>query len=747
MVRIRGNGIEETAYEVADEAKNASLFGIGNGYFGIRGSFEEFGDVGVQGCYVRGVFGSVVEDPHARSANIYMKRYYFDEQKLKEFEYEDCCVNIADFTAIRVFVGGEELRPWTAKIVSWDRRLDYKDGSLQRTVVYEDPSGRRTRLTFYKAASFADDHLIIQSLKIEKLNHDADVEVRSGVDALVKTEGQKISKVTSSEMKDGNLGLKFSFGDKYGMGGRSLTVSRLEGGSLNGMGEEHGFYFASFKLAKRVGTIMKTTRFLASIDSDYDQKDIDVIDFDEALKRHREAYASVWRLADMKIKGNSRFDALLRYANFQTIIGANRNDAVHSLSAKNLTSERYNQFVWWDAEIFQRPYFDNLIPSVSRNALIYRIDRLEEAKANAAKEGREGARYAFCSSVKGDENVWPYARHAGMQIHVNADIAYGFISYVKATGDYSILKEGGFEVLKQVMLYFMSRSSFRDGAFHLDCVTGTDEHHDYVNDDAYTNYLVRFDGGELLGFAERLGWPLDHAFEKRLRDYLSELYLPGFDERGVLPQFDGYFDLKPYLPGKKEGGHPGFQLAQDGLYHLSQIIKQPDVLMLYSYLDVGVSEHLKENYRFYVKRCEASSSLTYPVHGICAAKLGDQKGLADDFVESCLMDFEDIYGGAAQGLHAGALAGARLIITRGIAGLRNAYDALEANPQWYGSFGDIAFRYVYHGTLLDCLLSKEGLLIKPHGPVDIRSAGAIRHLEAGESTLIPGRAHRKPIRR
>jgi len=135
MIKRIGRNLVETSYEVADEAKNASLFGIGNGYFGIRGSFEEFGDVLVQGTYVRGLFDQVAEIPLTLSENLYMKRYYFDEEKLKEFEKEDCCINIGDFTAVRFYLGEKPIRPWTMKIISWRRYIDYRDGSLIRRVV------------------------------------------------------------------------------------------------------------------------------------------------------------------------------------------------------------------------------------------------------------------------------------------------------------------------------------------------------------------------------------------------------------------------------------------------------------------------------------------------------------------------------------------------------------------------------------------------------------------------------------
>jgi len=735
MLPLGKNGFHETSYSVKDEAKNATLFGIGNGYFGIRGSFEEFGDVGVQGTYVRGLFTSLIEDPHAHSENLYMKRYYFDEEKLKEFEYEDCCVNVSDFTAIRLFSDGEELRPWTAKIISWERHFTFSDGGLVRRVVYEDKKGNRTRFTFKKWASFADDHLILQELSVEKLGHDAPIEVRLGVDTLVKTEGQKVSKASSSQTLGQGWRIHYGFGEKYGFLGECSASCSSSDAAWAGNDEKDGFFFSSYRLKGRKAAFHKMVSFYASLDPDWEKKEATMPPFDEALSAHRHAYRAVWSMVDMQMDDPDN-DAMLRYANYQTLIGANRHDSVHSLSAKNLTSERYNQFVWWDCEIFQRPYFDNLLPEVSKATLCYRYDRLPAAKEIAASLGYQGAKYAFCSSVRGDENVWPYARHAGMQIHISADVAYGFLAYARATGDEAFLKEKGIPVIEEVMRYFLSRASLdEEGHYHLRSVTGTDEHHDYIDDDAYTNAIVRFVGTEFLRKAQELSFPIDPSFASSLKDFLSRLVLPSPDRRGILPQFDGYFQLAPNLP-EQEGRSPGFQMAHSGLYHLSQIIKQPDVLMLFSYLDIGMEDHYRENYLFYRRRCEASSSLTYPVHGLCAIDLGRKDDFYEDWRSCCLMDFEDYYHGAAQGLHAGALAGARILLTRGLAGFHNEEECLKVAPHWHKAFAGLRFHYVYHRVDLECSFTRRGLLLKSSGAIDLQASAPI-HLEKGEECLIP----------
>ena len=55
MLKTYPNKMSEERYDMAEEPLNAALFTTGNGYLGIRGSFEEFGSLRIQGAYIRGL--------------------------------------------------------------------------------------------------------------------------------------------------------------------------------------------------------------------------------------------------------------------------------------------------------------------------------------------------------------------------------------------------------------------------------------------------------------------------------------------------------------------------------------------------------------------------------------------------------------------------------------------------------------------------------------------------------------------
>lgn len=710
----------EDKYIISDEYKNSTLFGIGNGYFGIRGSFEEFGDVFLQGTYVRGVFDQIIEIPQTISDNSYMKKYYFDEEALKDFEYEDSCINIGDITSFRIIIDGKVLKLWNYNILSYERYIDFKNGGLVRKVIIEDENKNQTLLEFFKVCSFSNDHIFLQTLNIKKLNHNLDIIVQSGIDLRCKTNGQKkiLNPRVFLDKNDKNIiRIHANYGHKYNMHGDYGFKNETHNFTkIDNIEYPKPSIYQSYKLDKQEGEIKKIVSFYANIDKKKPNisisKDL-THSYEKLYKNHIKKYNLEFKKVDIKVSGNDELDTLLRYANYQTLIGINRNDYIHSLSAKNLTAEKYNQFVWWDCEIYQMPFVLLSNPKIARNLLMYRYNRMKESKNNALKNGYKGAKYAFCSSVKGDEQVWIYARHPFLQIHINSDIAYAILNYYKHTLDEQFLLKYGFYMIEEIILYFISRSTYENNQYHLKCVTGTDEHHDYVNNDAYTNLTLKYVVDEFIRLIKKFNYDLKELNYGDLIDFSTKLYVPKFNER-ILPQFDGYLSLNKDLviEGNSTSKASSFQMKESGLYHLSQVIKQPDVLLLYSYLNIGLKENYLDNYKYYLKRCEASSSLTYCVHALCGIDNDDLEEFYKDLITSLKIDIDDIHNNAHQGVHAGSLASGYYLFIRGILGVKINEDYLEINPHKFKKIKGFKLNFVYHNNVIGVNYSNKRITFK-----------------------------------
>ena len=128
----------EENYNIEEEAATASLFTTGNGYIGVRGSLEEYGSLRIQGAYIRGIIDEVVDVVEPFADNEYMKKYYFDEEQLKNFEYTESIINNVDFLLIRIKINGETFYPWEGEILHWERYIDMTTATLTRKVRWKN---------------------------------------------------------------------------------------------------------------------------------------------------------------------------------------------------------------------------------------------------------------------------------------------------------------------------------------------------------------------------------------------------------------------------------------------------------------------------------------------------------------------------------------------------------------------------------------------------------------------------------
>ncbi len=701
MLKVTSKGFVEDKYNIEEESLNASLFTTGNGYMGVRGSFEEYGSLRIQGAYIRGVIDEIIEVMEPFPDNEYMKKYYIDEDKLKEFEYQDSVINNPDFLLMRISVNGETFYPWEGKLHSWERYIDPQTARLVRNVRWENSRGDITDFSFERFASFADDHIYCIKVKITPINHSGKIEVMSGIDKRVKTGGQKVAKVLNETVTDNMAYVHTLMGKKYGFETGITAVTDINTDADWSSKSEDGLIYnvTEFDAEKdREYTVEKRVYIVSSREGDVSRPQPLNLSYDEYFKSHIIEYGKAFDMADIRISGDEKADTGIRFANYHSLISASHTDSIHSIAAKGLTGEKYNDFVWWDCEVYQLPIFIYTAPETAKKMLMYRYRLLEQSKKNAREAGFKGAKYAFCSSVEGDERVWIYARHPFMQIHINADIAWGIIHYYTVTGDIDFLREYGMEMLTELCEFWKSRAEWHNGRYEIRCVTGTDEHHPYVNNDAYTNYLVKFVLEKVTEYAKMLGLDNDYS------EIANKLYQP-LEKNGLIPQFDGYFGLSRNLEEAGGNNAVNFQMKSSGLYHKSQIIKQPDVMLIYSYLNMTPEgADYAANWDYYEHMCESSSSLSFAPHSICSADNGRMLSAYNYLIETAYIDVYDIHKCGWQGVHSGCLVGAWYAVFRGIAGIVCREKHIEINPHMMPWWDKVEFSFVYHGAKLDVLM-------------------------------------------
>ncbi len=244
-----------------------------------------------------------------------------------------------------------------------------------------------------------------------------------------------------------------------------------------------------------------------------------------------------------------------------------------SIPARGLSGQTYKGAVFWDTEMFLLPFYLYTEPMVARSLVKYRIDTLEGAKKKAKEYGYLGAFYAWESQEGGyeacsDYNVIDVFTERPMrtyfrdkQIHISSAVVYGLMSYVHTTNDYSILEEGGVEVVFECAQFYYSMllQKVPFGQFELHDVVGPDEYHERVNNNFYTNRMAKYTFDMAVELIQNVSKLSQETQNKLAKQYGLSALLTKFEEASkrifikipdkytkLVEQFDGYYKLKYY---------------------------------------------------------------------------------------------------------------------------------------------------------------------------------------------------------
>ena len=147
------------------------------------------------------------------------------------------------------------------------------------------------------------------------------------------------------------------------------------------------------------------------------------------------------------------------------------------------------------------PFLSYTLPEVARNVLHFRSLMLPAARDRAREMAQSGAMFPW-RTINGEEASAYYAAGSA-QVHINADVAYALMKYVRATGDEGFLVREGIDILVETSRMWADlgfwRSNGGDPSFHIHGVTGPDEYTTVVNNNLFTNVMARYHLEEAVG--------------------------------------------------------------------------------------------------------------------------------------------------------------------------------------------------------------------------------------------------------
>lgn len=740
--------VVETRFDPSTARAYEGLFTLGSGYLHVRGSLEE---------HLSGAPQNVTYTRQA--ANVTSEK--FPETPARWGTYvpgvfgrhpmlNNEMVNLPWFLGLVPVVDGERLDLATATVNDYRRELRLDAATLRRSLVWRTRSGQRVRVEFERFVSAARPHLGVQRLSLTS-DGDADAEIHAGVDADVRTNGyDHFADVATARADESVAGVtvRTDAGDTVTMlSGLVASPSvawdaRIEARSAVLVARTRLSGASPLVVEKR--TVVGTSRDLAPRDPAALLADARRRSYDDLLAEHTEHWARRWRSCDVIIDGDDDAQRAMRVALFHLLRAHVPDDPRVAIDAKGYAGEAYWGRYFWDTEMFLLPFFVYTDPARARTLVDFRVQSLPGARANAARYGYAGARYAWESDATGLECCpnWQYADH---EVHVTADVAYGLVHYARAAADPAYLRGPAAAVLVETARYWLQRLDWRPGdeGPSLLGVMGPDEYTPISNNNAYTNRLVAHalaaaaEHGDAAGHGDTTAAsPAERAaFAEaahglpilRGRDGVLVLQCEEF-ERLAEPRFD---ELWPDRSRTFAAG-----VSQERLYR-SKCLKQADVLMLMALFPQEFSDaEVRRAWDYYVPYTTHDSSLSAGVHAILAARLGLADAAWAFWRKASAIDLDFAHGGAAEGIHIANAGAVWQMAVLGFAGLRTAMQAehLTLHPRLPAAWKRLAFPLVWKGAPVRIEITPGGTRISNDG-----DAGLVAQA-FDEQRLVPPRS-------
>lgn len=694
--------IEKNDFETADIEKHGSKFLLGNGFMGYRGTMEEYTAEQLVAVNLAGFFDLADGSDWRESVNAPNPLYTV------------------------VIVDGVELNLNTLESVSHNQTLNIKNGIHSRKTVFKVKDVNIT-ITAERFVSMTRENIMTLKYSVSA-DKDIDITVKTGIDKNIwDISGKHLNYI--NEAQNGNS-LELN-AETVQLKNKLKVLETVVG--LDNIKNENLLHVVNISLKANEKTeFIKFSGVYHNESLEKANEDFANavnIGYDSLLNEHISAWENVWENSDVVIEGDDEAQLALRYSIYHLCSIAPHNTDKCGIPARGLSGQVYKGAAFWDTEMFMLPFFQFTDSKVARNLLKYRVNTLEGAKRKAKLLGHDGAFFAWESQETGDDactlfNVTDIFTNRPLrtyfmdkQIHISADIVFAMWDYCRTTGDYTILTDGGLELMYQCMWFFYTYSAFKPhkNRYELLDAIGPDEYHERVNNNAFTNVMVKHAADIFILAIDKVKNDNPEYFKEFNNDlswaydFAEKLYVPQPNEKGIIEQFDGYFKLEDVTPEilktrelkKNEywGGH--------GLASTTMTLKQADVVMM---LNVFRNEYSKEvkkaNWEFYEPYTEHGSSLSACAYAIVAAEIGNIDWAYKYFMKTASVDLTgdtkqyvgSLYIG---GTHPAANGGAWNTTIFGFAGVSFTNDTLDISPRLPKNWDSLSFKLNWKGDKLD----------------------------------------------
>jgi len=754
--------VRESRLDLSVAAPLESIFALSNGHIGLRGNLDEGEPFAIPGSYLNSFF-ELRPLPYAEAGYGYP-------------ESGQTIVDVTNGKLLRLLVDDEPFDVRYGELLEHQRTLDLRAGSLRREADWVSPAGKRVRVTSTRLVSFAHRAVAAIAYEVAAVDDPVRIIVQS---ELVANEWQpelsddpRVSAVLERPLvaverdvqQHGALLLHRTRASELLM---AAGMDHIVDGP--GRWEEQTEARDDWARTTVVGTLqpgerLRVVKFLAygwssqrSPAAVRDQVAAALTSahfegWDGLVRSQREYLDDFWDSADVEVEGDPAVQQGVRFGLFHVLQAGARAER-RALAAKGLTGPGYDGHCFWDTEGFVLPVLTATAPAAAADALRWRHSTLELAKERARTLGLEGAAFPW-RTIRGQEcsAYWPAGTAA---FHVNADIAMAVERYRLMTGDDSLEREGGLELLVETARLWSSLGHHdAAGAWHVDGVTGPDEYTGVVDDNVFTNLMAARNlqaAAEACARNPKLCAELGVSTEEsaQWRDAASNVHIPYDEALGVHPQNQSFTRYAEWDFDASVGQYPLLLTAPYVRLYRKQVLKQADLeLAMHWCGDAFTPEQKARNVDYYERRTVRDSSLSACTQGVMCAEVGHLE-LAHDYLhEASLVDLRDLHDNTGSGLHLASLAGAWTVLVEGFGGLRVRTSGLALDPQLPDGIDRLAFGIRWHGMRLRVDIDRHAVELTlregPDARLDLHVAGEQVTLTGTEPVSRPW-VRRQPL--
>ncbi|MEV4515058.1 glycosyl hydrolase family 65 protein [Dactylosporangium sp. NPDC049525] len=731
--------IRETRLDLDDLGQTESLFALSNGHMGLRGNLDEGEPFELPGTYLN----SFYEErplPYAEAG------YGFPEEG-------QSILNVTNGKVFRLLVDDEPFDVRYGNLVSHERVLDLRAGTLQRDVEWISPAEQRIKLRTTRLVSLEQRSIAAFVYEVEPVDGPARVIVQSELVA-----NEDVPQPSKDPRVAAALGHALVPEEHSAHGLNAQLLHRTKASWLRlGAEMDHevdapvpvrshseateDWARTTFACELQPGQRLRIVKYLAygwssqrSRQAIRDQVHGAIAGarlggWDGLLAAQRRFLDGFWAQADVEVDGDAEIQQAVRFALFHLMQAGARAEA-RPIAAKGLTGRGYDGHVFWDTESFVLPVLTYTHPQAARDGLRWRHDTLQLARDRATQLNLAGAAFPW-RTIRGQEcsAYWP-AGTAGF--HVNADIASAVERYVRATGDTAFELEFGLELLIETARLWRSLGHHdRHGVFHIDGVTGPDEYSAIADDNIYTNLMAQQNMLAAASASERHPdaaheFGVDDEEIASWRDAAARLHLPYNTELRVHEQSAGFTRHQDWdfahTPEERYPlllHYPYFDLYR------KQVVKQADlVLAMHWRGDAFTAEEKARNFAYYDERTVRDSSLSACTQAVMAAEVGHTELAYDYLGEAAFVDLYNLQHNAGDGLHMASLAGTWLALVAGFGGMRDHSGELSFMPRLPDRLDRLSFAITCHGSILRVVVDhREATYTVDSGKMTLRHHG------------------------